>query len=115
MSQKSRLKGILLSVFVFPGMGQIYLGQKKKGQLIILILGILFLVFIFHISILAAEIVDEIQLQINPSQLLPATQEALDHFMTKHGGKVSAYLFGFLGIYAISAFDIIFSSRRDQI
>lgn len=47
---KEYKKALLISAFVFPGAGQLYLKQKLKGIIFLVIAGIALLLFLPHIN-----------------------------------------------------------------
>ena len=62
-----KILALLISLFVLPGMGHVYLGEKKKGYLlaILICLFLLFLILFFEINL-----VQEAQKAANPFQIL---------------------------------------------
>ena len=55
------LKAALLSALIFPGVGQISVGHKKRGWIIIVTIGVLFYLMITEIMKKAHEVIAEIQ------------------------------------------------------
>lgn len=54
---KRSLIALLLSIFVLPGMGHLYLGKKQKGVALILAVNLLLLVALFFVMKVASPLI----------------------------------------------------------
>jgi hypothetical protein len=101
MSRKMR--ALLLSAFVLPGLGQIYLGRKAVGAIIIVLINILMLLGIFvllkGITPLLASYLSAGAVRISPTDILKAV-ESMSGF-----GK--AVLAAFFLVWAFSMIEIL--------
>lgn len=50
---KKSMKAALLSGLVFPGVGQVYLGRRRRGWALIVSVILLFVYLVIHITVLA--------------------------------------------------------------
>ncbi len=103
--KKSRLIALLLSVFVLPGMGQLYLGRKIRGVAIILVVNLLMLIGLFLIlkglsPVIAVKIASG---AIGANELLAGMDN-----ITGYGKSLMA---GFTVVWCFSVADLIFGRR----
>lgn len=102
------LKAVLLSAFVLPGLGQVSLGYKVRGILLILITTLLTLPALFLFMkglsvIMAFKVTGE---QINAAQL----QSALGAYAL----PAKIVIGGFIFIWVYSVVDLLTSSLRQK-
>ncbi len=98
---KRHRTAILLNAFVLPGMGQLYLGRKVTGIVIILLVNLLLLVTVFVLlkgfaPVLAARMMSG---SFNPGVLLAALQSI--------AGVGKALIAGFALVWLFSIVDIL--------
>jgi len=79
---KRPLKALLLSALIFPGIGQISMGYKKRGWFIIAVNGVLFYLIISDILQRAFKVIDEMQKsgQVMDIELISKTTTGMTGF-----------------------------------
>jgi hypothetical protein len=103
-----KLKALLLSALVLPGLGQLYLGRKMVGGIIIVLVNLVLLLSLFvllrGLSPVIASQISGGAISITPSEVM----EALDD--TTGFGK--AVLAGFFLLWMFSVVDILRSKEK---
>ena len=98
-----KLTALLLSALVLPGLGQLYLGRKLAGGIIIVLINLVLLLALFVIlrglsPVIAAQIAGG-AINITPSEVMNALEGAT--------GFGKAVLAAFFLVWAFSVVDII--------
>ena len=98
---KRKLTALLLSALVLPGLGQLYLGRKGRGVVIILLVNLLLLLTVFVLlkglsPVIASKIISG---ALNPQDLLAALQGVT--------GFAQALLAGFALLWVYSIVDLV--------
>ena len=98
---KRRISAVLMSALVLPGLGQLYLGRKARGIVIILLVNLLLLLGLFVVlkglaPVIAAQAVPG---AISPAEIQTALQGV--------GGLGKGLLAGFALLWAYALVDII--------
>ena len=98
-----KLTALLLSALVLPGLGQLYLGRKLAGGIIIVLINLVLLLALFVIlrglsPVIAAQIAGG-AISITPSEVMNALEGAT--------GFGKAVLAAFFLVWAFSVVDII--------
>ncbi|MDD2541539.1 MAG: hypothetical protein PHH28_10930 [Desulfuromonadaceae bacterium] len=103
-----KLAALLLSAFVLPGLGQLYLGRKMAGGIIIVLVNIVLLFALFVLlrglsPVIASQIAGG-AISITPSEVM----KALDG----ESGFGKAVLAAFFMVWAFSIVDILRSGNK---
>lgn len=98
-----KLTAILLSAFVLPGLGQLYLGRKAVGGVIIVLVNFVLLLALFvllrGLSPLIANQIAGGVVSITPSEVMKSLEAAT--------GFGKAVIAAFFAVWAFSVVDII--------
>ncbi|MBW4054115.1 MAG: hypothetical protein HIU83_01680 [Proteobacteria bacterium] len=103
-----KLAALLLSAFVLPGLGQLYLGRKMAGGIIIVLVNIVLLLALFVLlrglsPVIASQIAGG-AISITPSEVM----KALDG----EAGFGKVVLAAFFVVWAFSIVDILRSGKK---
>ncbi len=103
-----KLAALLLSAFVLPGLGQLYLGRKMAGGIIIVLVNIVLLLALFVLlrglsPVIASQIAGG-AISITPTEVM----KALDG----ESGFGKAVLAAFFMVWAFSIVDILRSGNK---
>ncbi|MDD5284752.1 MAG: hypothetical protein PHD54_02740 [Desulfuromonadaceae bacterium] len=105
---KRKITALLLSAFLLPGLGQIYLGRKALGGIIIVLINLILLMALFvlmkALSPVIASKVAAGAISISPSEVIKAIEEV--------SGFGKAVLAAFFLVWTFSVVDII--RRREE-
>lgn len=98
-----KMKALLLSAFVLPGLGQLYLGRKAVGGIIIVLVNLILLLALFVLlrglsPVIASRIADG-AVTIAPAEVMQALDGA--------SGFGKGVLAAFFLLWVFSVFDII--------
>ena len=104
---KKPLIALALSAFVLPGLGQLYLGRKLKGGLLVVLVNLLLLTAFFLLLKVSAPLVGAHLAKT------PITPELLLAQIEPHALWGKALLAVFLGVWGYAVVDI-FSAFREQ-
>ena len=104
-----KLTAVLLSALVLPGLGQLYLGRKKVGAVLVVLVNLVLLLALFVLlrglsPVIAAHIAGG-TITISPTEVMTALEGA-----TAFGKSVLA---AFFLLWAFSVVDIL-RSKSDQ-
>jgi TM2 domain-containing membrane protein YozV len=105
-----KLTALLLSALVLPGLGQLYLGRKKLGGIIIVLVNLVLLLALFVLlrglsPVIAAHIAGG-TITITPAEVMNALDGAT--------GFGKAVLAAFFLLWALSIVDILKSNGRQE-
>ncbi len=105
---KRKIKALLLSALVLPGLGQLYLGRKVRGVALILLVNLLLLVTVFILLKGLAPVI--------ASRMMSGTFDAQDVQAALSGvtGFGRALLAGFALVWSYSILDIIAFHDSDE-
>lgn len=99
---KRKIKAVLLSAFVLPGLGQIYMGRKIVGGILILLVNIFMLLAVA--VVMRAILPLAMEMQTTGKVDLPML------FQYAHGDKAVAFtLFCFVGLWGFGILDAVIS------
>ncbi|CAH2030306.1 DUF6677 family protein [Trichlorobacter ammonificans] len=103
---KRPLIALLLSAFVLPGLGQLYLGRKLKGALLLVAVNLLLLAALFLAMKLSAPLIG--------ARLAgtPITPELLLAQIQPHAVWGKALLASFLGVWGFAVVDLVSAFRE---
>lgn len=100
---KKKLTALLLSALVLPGLGQLYLGRKMVGGIIIVLVNLVLLLALFvllrGLSPVIASHITGGSISISPAEVMQALEGAT--------GFGKAVLAGFFLLWTYSVIDII--------
>jgi TM2 domain-containing membrane protein YozV len=104
---KRKITALLLSALVLPGLGQLYLGRKARGIVIILLVNLLLLLTLFVLMKGLAPVI--------ASKMVSGTLNTHDVLAALHGvtGFAQALLAGFALLWLYSIVDLIACRNGD--
>lgn len=103
---KRPLIALLLSAFVLPGLGQLYVGRRLKGALLLVAVNLLLVAALFFAMKLSAPLIGA---RLSGA---PVTPELVLAQIEPHMGWGKALLAAFLGIWGFGVVDL-FSAFRE--
>lgn len=103
---KRPLIALALSAFVLPGLGQLYLGRRTKGIMLILAINLLLLVSIFLVMKLAAPLIGA---HLSGT---PVTAELILAQIQPQTVWVKGVLAVFLGVWGYGVVDLVSAFRE---
>lgn len=103
---KRPLIALALSAFVLPGLGQLYLGRRIKGALLLLAVNLLLLAAVFLTMKLAAPLIGA---HLSGA---PVTAELILAQLQPQLGWIKGLLAVFLGIWGYGVVDLISAFRE---
>lgn len=95
---------VLLNLFVFPGLGQMFLKRKSRGIVIMIAITALLCAMIFHTSYLVAGLIADLPFTTNPVTL---AKDLAGQLLTTHGAILKSYFFATALIYFGAVLDVI--------
>lgn len=105
---KRSLTALLLSVFILPGLGHLYLGEKQKGFALVLAVNLLLLVALFFVMKVSSPLIGA---HLTDTPLTPdLIMEKIQPYST--WGKL--LLAAFFALWGFSVVDLINILRRDK-
>ena len=99
---------LLLTALVLPGLGQIFLGSRKKGAVLLVLTNLFLLAAIFLILPGVGKLL--VTAKVGQS----AGASLIAAWLSEHGAMGKGLLTGFLAIWGYACVDILISPRQDS-
>lgn len=109
MTSTKLFLAILLNLFVFPGLGQMFLKQKTKGLVIIITITVLLCVIIFHTSYLISHLIADLPFTVD---LWALAKNLTTQLLVTHGLLLKSYFWGMVLVYFYAVVDLLCFSLR---
>lgn len=112
------VKALILSIFVIPGAGQLYLKRPLAGGLLVGGTLTTLFAFVVHFAMVAwAQAQAQAKMIADPNQLMQATQALSESILLKNQGLITSYITLLLAFYAAGVIEIfwVFFKNSTQI
>jgi TM2 domain-containing membrane protein YozV len=106
---KRSLTALLLSVFILPGLGHLYLGSKQKGIALVLAVNLLLLVALFFVMKLASPLIGA------HLTATPLTADLIMDMIQPYSAWAKLLLAAFFALWGFSLVDLISILRRGDV
>lgn len=103
------LTALLLSVFILPGLGHLYLGKKQKGVALVLAVNLLLLVALFFVMKLASPLIGA---HLTDT---PLTADLIMEAIQPYSIWAKLLLAAFFSLWGFSLVDLVSILRRGDV
>lgn len=106
---KRPLIALLLSVFILPGLGHLYLGKRQKGLALVLAVNLLLLVALFFVMKLASPLIGA---HLTDT---PLTPDLVMQMIQPYSTWAKLLLTAFFALWGFSLMDLVRILRRGDV
>lgn len=106
---KRSLIALLLSLFILPGLGHLYLGKKQKGFALVMVVNLLLLVALFFVMKVASPLIGA---HLTDT---PLTAALITEKIQPYSTWAKLLLAAFLALWGFSLMDLVSILRRGDV